>query len=167
MQQFLHAFAYLRKGVLFLFARHKHQVVTFLYFGHKHRRRSLHLTAYSVSAYCVSVLFAYGKACLRQFFVVFAVQQHKVFVGYALRMLVDVVVLIVLFKPVNRLQVSAPKSGGKRMTTLVSSSCKRSSAAGCLHSCTESVNFASLSFLGLIGSFHFGSPYFCTKNCAL
>lgn len=41
------------------------------------------------------------------------------------------------------------------MTTLVSSSCKSSTSAGCLHSCTEAVHFASLSFFGLVSSFHF------------
>ena len=40
------------------------------------------------------------------------------------------------------------------MTTLISASCKSSASTGGLHSCAESVHFASLSFLGLIGSFH-------------
>jgi len=40
------------------------------------------------------------------------------------------------------------------VATFVSASCKRSATAGGLHSGSETVNFASLSFLGLVGSFH-------------
>lgn len=72
-------------------------------------------------------------------------------------MFVDVVVLIVFFKSVTRLQNGS--LCGKGVTTLVSASCKRSASAGGFHSCAKSVHFASLSFLGLIGSFHFKSPY--------
>ena len=43
---------------------------------------------------------------------------------------------------------------GKFFTTLVSSSLQDVSAALRRHSLTESVDFTSLSFLGLIGSFH-------------
>ena len=45
------------------------------------------------------------------------------------------------------------------MTAFVSASCKRSASAGGLHSSAKSVHFASLSFLGLISSFHFYSPF--------
>ena len=82
-----------------------------------------------------------------------AVQQNEAPIGDAFGMFVNVVVLVIFFKSVYRLQL-APLLCGKAVTTLVSASCKRSATAGGLHSGSETVNFASLSFLGLVGSFH-------------
>ena len=75
-------------------------------------------------------------------------------------MLVHVVVLVVFLKSVDRLQ-GYDLLCGQLMTTLVSASSKRSSATGGLHSCAETVYFASLSFLGLIRSFHVFFSFHC------
>ncbi len=47
---------------------------------------------------------------------------------------------------------------GKSLSTLISAAFQNLSACGGCHSFTETVYFASLSFFGLIGSFHFLSP---------
>ncbi len=44
------------------------------------------------------------------------------------------------------------------MSALVSATFDNVSAAGGLHTLTESVNFTALSFFGLIGTFHFYTP---------
>lgn len=82
-----------------------------------------------------------------------AVQQNESPIGDAFGMFVNIVVLVIFFKSVYRLQL-APLLCGKAVATLVSASCKRSATAGGFHSGSETVNFASLSFLGLVGSFH-------------
>ena len=45
------------------------------------------------------------------------------------------------------------------MTTLSTTTCKNSAATSCLHSSAETVYFASLSFLGLVSSFHFSFSF--------
>lgn len=45
------------------------------------------------------------------------------------------------------------------MSALVSATLDNVSAARGLHTLTESVDFTALSFLGLIGTFHFYTPY--------
>ena len=125
--------------------------------GHNGRYRHLQLPSDTVARHCLAKLFAYGKPRLANFGVASAIKQYKIFVRYTLGVLVHVVVLIVFFKSVNRLQ-SVTLLCGKSVTTLVSASGKRSSATGGLHSCAETVHFASLSFLGLISSFHVFSP---------
>ena len=45
------------------------------------------------------------------------------------------------------------------MTTLSATTCENSSATSCLHSSAETVYFASLSFLGLVSSFHFSFSF--------
>ena len=47
---------------------------------------------------------------------------------------------------------------GKSLSTFISAALQHSSASRRCHSFTETVNFTSLSFLGLIGSFHSISP---------
>ncbi len=153
-KQFFHTGLDILEKIGLVFPWHKHNVKPVFDTRHNGRYRRFHLPANSVAANGMSVLFADGKPDLRLTFVAFAVQQHKVFVGNALSVLVNVAVLIVFFKSVTRLQNETSLLSGKRVTTLVSSSCKRSASAGGFHSCAESVHFASLSFLGLIGSFH-------------
>ena len=122
--------------------------------GHNCAHRRFHLPADTVACYRFTVLFADGKANSAKPCVIGAVQHYKVLVRNACGVLVHVVVLIVFFKSVNRLQ-SVTLLCRKSMTTLVSASSKRSASAGGLHSCAKSVHFASLSFLGLVSSFHF------------
>ena len=45
------------------------------------------------------------------------------------------------------------------MTTLSTTTCKNSAATSCLHTSAETVYFASLSFLGLVSSFHFSFSF--------
>jgi len=47
---------------------------------------------------------------------------------------------------------------GKSLSTLIATTLQHSSSCRRSHSFTESVYFASLSFLGLVGSFHNFSP---------
>ena len=49
---------------------------------------------------------------------------------------------------------------GKSLSTLISAVLQHLSASRRCHSLTETVYFASLSFLGLVGSFHNISPNF-------
>ena len=153
-KKIVHAAHDIAKLVRIAFSRNKHDVVAFFYARHNGRNRRFHLPTDSVATNGVSVLFADGKPHLRLRLVAFAVQQNKVFVGNALSVFVNVVVLIVFFKSVTRLQNDSSLSSRKRVTTLVSSSGKRSASTGSFHSCAKTVHFASLSFFGLIGSFH-------------
>lgn len=59
----------------------------------------------SVAFYGVAVFLAYGKPNLGLLVVTRTIKHHKVPVRNALGVLVDVVVLTVLFKSVNRLQL--------------------------------------------------------------
>ena len=82
-------------------------VVTVHNVRHIRHYRRLHLTANAVALYCLAKLFADGKANLAVLyvrFVVGAVQHDEALVRNAASVLVHVVVLIVFFKSVNRLQ---------------------------------------------------------------
>lgn len=130
---------------------------------HQRCNNCLHLTTYSVALDGFSVLFTYGKSRLTLFLIAFAIQHYKISVHYRRRFLVNDVVLVVFFEPVFRLHFfyrlrQSCRSGRQLMTTLVSSSSQNSSSAGCLHSCSEAMNLASLSFLGLVSSFHLSIP---------
>ena len=148
-------------------AWNKHNVVAFCHVGHHWANNGFHLPANSVALHSVAKLFANGKANFGLRHVTFAKQQHKIFVCHTFGMFVDVVVLKVFFEPIDRLQACCPLLCGERVATLVSSSCQNTSSAGCLHSCSETVNFASLSFLGLVGSFHFRFSLFVAHFCAV
>ena len=116
----------------------------------------------TVASYRLAVLFANGKPNLAvscALTLAWTVQHNKVAIRYACGMLIYVVVLKVFFKSVYRLQ-SVTLLCGKLMTTLISASCECSTSAGSLHSCAETVHFTSLSFLGLISSFHFLFSFF-------
>lgn len=76
--------------------------------GHMDADGGFKLTPYSVTAYRVAKFLTDGKSRLRRFAVASAKKQHEVFVGYALSVFVHVVVLIVFFKSVLRLQSSLP-----------------------------------------------------------
>lgn len=138
--------------------RNEHRVETVLGVGHNGGYRRLQLSPNAIAVYCLAVFFADGKAHFALLVVACAVQQYEIFVGNAQCVLVHVIVLVVLFKSVDRLQ-NCNLLCGKLMTTLVSASCKRSATAGGLHSCAETVHFAALSFLGLIRSFHFSFSF--------
>ena len=71
---------------------------------HKVRHGSFKLTTNSVATYRVAKLLANGKSRLRNRIVAFAKQHYKVFVGDAFGVFVHIVVLIILFKSVFRLQ---------------------------------------------------------------
>lgn len=145
--------------VCFTFAWNNHQIVAGFYLGHKCRHNRLHLTTYAVALYRSAVLFADGKTHLGLRNVTFAVQHQKISVTYTFGVFVHVVVLIVFFKSVDRLQVVFLLLCGKLMTTLCATTCKNSAATGCLHSCSKTVHFASLSFLRLVSSFHFSFSF--------
>jgi len=134
---------------------HNNYVVVALKTWRNVHYNAFHLPAQLVALHCTPVFFADGKTYFALLNFAFAVQQYKKLVGYLVRMLVDVVVLIVFFQSVNCLQIYSPLLSRKLMTTLVSSSCKYSSATCRLHSCSESVYLASLSLFGLVISFHF------------
>ena len=102
--------------------------------------------------------FANGKPEFSLFHVTFGVKQHEVVVCNALGMFVYVVVLVVFLKSVNRLHV-LPRLSGEFVTTLVATTSKHATTACCFHSCAETVHFASLTFFGLVSSFHIFSPY--------
>ncbi len=144
--------------------RNKNSVVAALHVAHNLGYGSFHLPANTISLYCVPEFFAYRKSEFCLLNVAFAKKQHEVVVRNALGMFVDVVVLVVLFKSVNRLQ-AMPLLSGNLFATLVSASLESSSAAGGLHSCSKTVHFASLSFLGLVSSFHDMSPYLARNAC--
>lgn len=103
-KQIVYALFDVAKKVRFGFSGHQHQVVTLCHRGHNLGNRRFHLATKPVAMHGMSVFFADGKPHLRLRLVTFAVQQHKVFVRHALRVFVDVVVLIVFFKSVTRLQ---------------------------------------------------------------
>ena len=140
-------------------ARDKHRIETVASVGHNGSYRRLQLAPYAVAVYCLAVFFADGKANLALLAVACAVQQYEILVGNARGVLVHIGVLVVLFKSVDRLQDSNLLCG-KLVATLVSASCKHSSATGGLHSCAEAVHFAALSLFGLVSSFHVVSPLF-------
>ena len=167
-KQFLRACGNFFKSVgMALPAWNEHNVVAFCHVGHHWANNGFHLPANSVALHGVAKLFANGKANFGLRHVTFAKQQHKIFVCHTFGMFVDVVVLKVFFEPIDRLQACCPLLCGERVATLVSSSCQNTSSAGCLHSCSETVNFASLSFLGLVGSFHFRFSLFVAHFCAV
>ena len=56
---------------------------------------------------------------------------------------------------------------GKSLSTLIATTLQHSSSCRRSHSFTESVYFASLSFLGLVGSFHFRFSLFVAHFCAV
>jgi len=163
-KQFLRACGNFFKSVgMTLPSRNKHNVEAVCHGWHNGRNNRFHLPANAVALNGVPVFFADGKPHFGLRCVACAVQQNEVFVRHTFGMFVDVVVLKVFFEPVSRLQVGCPLLCRQRMTTLVSSSCQNASSAGCLHSCSETVNFASLSFLGLVGSFHFRFSLFVAQ----
>lgn len=65
-----------------------------------------------------------------------------------------------LRQAINFLHYSGVPSGGKFLSAFCASSLNDSSAVRGGHSLSESVHFASLSFLGLISSFHLYYPRF-------
>ena len=79
-------------------------VIAALNFVRVRRQSRLHLPANTVARYRLAVLFANRKAKLRLLAVGLAVEHDEIFVGDAVRVLVHVVVLIVFFKSVLRLQ---------------------------------------------------------------
>jgi len=97
--------------------------------------------------------FANGKSEFGLFHVTFGVKQNEVVVCNALGMFVYVVVLVVFFQSVNRLHLT-PRLRGNSVTALVATASKRATTTGGLHSCAETVYFASLTFFRLVSSFH-------------
>ena len=77
-------------------------------FRHKITYRCFKLTTDSVSTYCIAELFANGKTRLRNLVIAFAKQHYKVFVGNAFGVFVHIVVLIIFFESVLRLQRYLP-----------------------------------------------------------
>lgn len=75
---------------------------------HKIRRCRFKLTADFIAAYRVAELFAYRKPCLRHRVAAFTKQHHKIFVRNAFGMFVHVIVLIIFFESVFRLQGRLP-----------------------------------------------------------
>lgn len=104
IQQPCYAFRNVGVSVAFALARDKHQIVSRLDVRHQISNRRLKLTTDFISTHGVSELFTDGKPRLRNFVVAFAIQQYKVFVGNALGVFVHIVVLIIFFKSVLRLQ---------------------------------------------------------------
>ena len=94
--------------VTFLFARDKNNVVSRRNVWHMVRYRRFQLAANPIAVYGIAELFANRKPHLRLRIVAFAIQHYKVFVGNALGVFVHVVILIVLFKSILRLQGSLP-----------------------------------------------------------
>lgn len=111
-------------------------------------------------------LFANGKSEFGLPDIAFGIKQHKVIVCNALRMFVNVVVLVVFFESVNRLQFDLPLLRSQFVTTLVATTSNCATTAGGLHSCAETMYFASLTFLGLVSSFHSDSPYCRAARCS-
>ena len=150
-------FAYTRRNigkfVRLLTPRYEHSVEPIFDVRHNGGYRRFHLAPNTVALYSFAEFFTDGEPNLALFVVACAVEQYQIPIGDARRVLVYVVVLVVFLKSVYRLQ-GYDLLCGQLMTTLVSASGKRSSATGGLHSCAETVHFASLSFLGLIRSFH-------------
>ena len=150
----MHAVIYIGKSVLLALSRNKNDVVSFRQTFRIATDRGLQLPAYAVTSNSLAVFFVYGKAYLCGLAVGNAVEHNKVSVRNAQRVLVHIVVLMLFFKSVNRLQ-NIFLLCAEAVTSLISASCKRSASASGLHSCAKTVHFASLSFLGLISSFHF------------
>ena len=90
------------------FARDYHQIVATFYLWHKCSHYRFHLTTNSVALYCSTVLFADGKSHLGLRNIACAVKYQKVAIPHAFCVFVHVVVLIVFFKSVNRLQICVP-----------------------------------------------------------
>ena len=90
------------------FARNYHQIEPALHLGHKCGHYRLHLTAYAVALNCSTVLFADGKTHLGLRYIACAVKYQKIPVTHAFGVFVHVVVLIVFFKSVDRLQACFP-----------------------------------------------------------
>ena len=84
--------------------RNKHRVKIVPNARHNGRYRRFQLSSYTVALHGFAVFFTDGKSHLALLVVAVAVEQYKIFVGNARRVLVHVVVLIVLFKSVDRLQ---------------------------------------------------------------
>ncbi len=138
---------------------YEYHVVTVFYLRHQCRYRCFHLTTNSVAMHGVTVLFADGKPNFGLLNIACAVQHQKVSVANAFCMFVNVVILIVFFKSVDRLQIVDLLLCGKFVTTFSATTSEYSTSTGCLHSCSKTVHFASLSFLGLVSSFHFSVSF--------
>ena len=151
--------------VCLTFAGNNHQVVAIFDVGHNGGHYRLHLTADAIALYCTTILFADGKPHLRLCNVTCTKKYQKITITNAFGVFVHVVVLIVFFKSVNRLQIVFPLLCGKSVTTLCTTTCKYSTTTGCLHTSSKTVHFASLSFLRLVSSFHF-SVSFYVSACA-
>ena len=82
----------------------KNYVVTVLDFACVTGQSRFHLSANTVTRYRLAVLFTYGEAKFALLGIGMAVEHDEIFVGDAVRVLVNVAVLIVLFKSVRRLQ---------------------------------------------------------------
>ena len=83
---------------------YEYNVIPVRHFVRHGRNRRLHLSAYTVARYRFAVFFADGKSKSRLLDVRRTVEHDEIFVRNTLGVLVDVVVLIVLFKSVFRLQ---------------------------------------------------------------
>ena len=80
--------------------------------------------------------------------------------GYALAVFVYKRKRAVFIQPVGfSEQLFAERTGSKILSALVATTRKRASAALRLHSLTEAVDLALLTFLRLISSFHDLSPF--------
>ena len=90
------------------FAWNYHQIETTFHLWHKCGHYRLHLTAYAVAFNCSTVLFADGKPHLGCLHIACAVKYQKISVTHAFGVFVHVVVLIVFFKSVDRLQACFP-----------------------------------------------------------
>ena len=134
-------------------SRYKNSVVATLDFGNHSGYRGFHLSANTISLYCMPKFFANGKSEFGLFHVTFGVKQNEVVVCNALGMFVYVVVLVVFFQSVNRLHL-VPRLRGNSVTPLVATTSKRATTTSGLHSGAETVYFASLTFFGLVSSFH-------------
>lgn len=97
MQQQVKTFGYFRKKITLVFARNKNNIVSVLYLRDLCGSRRFHLAAYAIAHYRFAVLFAYGKPHFGNFDVAHAVKHNKIFVAYALGVLVHVIILIVFF----------------------------------------------------------------------
>ena len=94
--------------VCLTFTWDNHQVVTIFDAGHNGGHYRLHLTADAIALYSATILFADRKPYFRLRNVTCAKKYQKISVTNTFGVLVHVVVLIVFFKSVDRLQACFP-----------------------------------------------------------